>query len=85
MIYGFRGNFLFRQPSRSAVSNVFALPFSRGVWLALAAVFGGAALLLALFGTVARRFTRDRTAQRLTLLESFTYSIGTICQQGIME
>ncbi|XP_045768860.1 glutamate receptor ionotropic, kainate glr-3-like [Maniola jurtina] len=77
-----RGNFLFRQPSRSAVSNVFALPFSRGVWVALAAVFGAATVLLPLFGVIARRFTQDATAQRLTLLESFTYSIGTICQQG---
>ncbi|CAH2236516.1 ionotropic receptor 75a-like [Pararge aegeria] len=77
-----KGNFLFRQPSRSAVSNVFALPFSRGVWLALAAVFGAAAALLTLFGAVARRCTTDAAAPRLTLLESFTYSVGTICQQG---
>ncbi|XP_023934974.2 ionotropic receptor 75a-like [Bicyclus anynana] len=77
-----RGNFLFRQPARSAVSNVFVLPFSRGVWRALAAVGGAAAALLALCGLLARRGTPDAAAQRLTLLESFTFAVGTICQQG---
>ncbi|CAH2107908.1 unnamed protein product [Euphydryas editha] len=77
-----KGAFLFRQPSPSAVSNVFALPFSRGVWAAAAAVFSGAGALLALFGRVARRRTSDPVALRLTVTESFTYAIGTICQQG---
>ncbi|CAH0714087.1 unnamed protein product, partial [Brenthis ino] len=77
-----KGAFLFRQPSQSAVSNVFALPFSRGVWAASAAVFAGAGVLLAVFGHVARRHVLDSMARRLTLPESFTYAIGTICQQG---
>ncbi|XP_032515501.2 glutamate receptor ionotropic, kainate glr-3-like isoform X2 [Danaus plexippus] len=77
-----KGAFLFRQPSRSSVSNVFALPFSRGVWAASAAVFAGAATLLAVFGLVARRTALDPVAQRLTVLESLTYAVGTICQQG---
>nr|XP_026501542.1 glutamate receptor ionotropic, kainate 4-like [Vanessa tameamea] len=78
-----KGAFLFRQPSRSAVSNVFALPFSRGVWAASAAVFAGAGALLALFGSAARWCRApDHAALRLTVTESFTYAIGTICQQG---
>ncbi|XP_072938888.1 uncharacterized protein [Epargyreus clarus] len=77
-----RGSFIFRQPPRSAVSNVFALPFSRGVWAATASVFAGVATLLALAGRLAPRAAPDTQLARLTLAESFTFAIGTICQQG---
>ncbi|XP_037298268.1 glutamate receptor ionotropic, delta-2 [Manduca sexta] len=74
------GAFMFRQPAQSAVSNVFALPFSRGVWAASGVVFLAAALLLA---TITYRLRReDHALQPLSLLECFTFAIGTVCQQG---
>ncbi|XP_041987543.1 ionotropic receptor 75a-like [Aricia agestis] len=76
-----KGAFLFRQPSRASVSNVFLLPFSRGVWAACLAVFGTAAVLLPVAGRSARH-SPDPVTVRLTFTESFTYSIGTVCQQG---
>ncbi|CAG4966999.1 unnamed protein product [Colias eurytheme] len=77
------GAFIFRQPSQSAVSNVFLLPFSAGVWAAAGAVFLGAGVLLAALGFVARRSALgDETAKRLNLKEAFTFAIGAVCQQG---
>ncbi|XP_050669770.1 glutamate receptor ionotropic, kainate 4-like [Leptidea sinapis] len=78
-----KGAFIFHQPSQSAVSNVFVLPFSRGVWLAAGSSCCGAALLLAVLASVVRRLDLpDHRVARLHLAESFTFAIGTICQQG---
>ncbi|XP_038214536.1 glutamate receptor ionotropic, kainate 2-like [Zerene cesonia] len=77
------GAFIFRQPSQSAVSNVFLLPFSAGVWAAAGGVFVGAGALLATLGLVARRRAFcDETAPRLNLAEAFTFAVGAVCQQG---
>ncbi|CAH4037603.1 unnamed protein product [Pieris brassicae] len=77
------GAFIFRQPSQSAVSNVFLLPFSGGVWAAVGVAFAGGGVLLAVLGYVARRRQLpDDTAERLTLSETFTFAIGAACQQG---
>ncbi|KAM3959593.1 ionotropic receptor 75a-like [Aphomia sociella] len=75
-----RGKFLFRQPPQSAVSNVFLLPFSRGVWagsLILTAVTG---VLLTVIGRVLHLNNPDYAL--LTPVEVFTFAIGTMCQQG---
>ncbi|CAK1549296.1 unnamed protein product [Leptosia nina] len=77
------GAFMFRQPAQSAVSNVFLLPFSRGVWAAAGAVFLGAGLLLATLGFIVRyRALPDDCGPRLTLGETITFAIGAVCQQG---
>ncbi|KOB67027.1 Ionotropic receptor [Operophtera brumata] len=75
-----RGAFLFRQPSQSSVSNVFLLPFSRGVWAACAVVLASAAVTLAV---LARRLRAHHPQlQVLTFPEAVSFAIGTICQQG---
>ncbi|RVE45316.1 hypothetical protein evm_010021 [Chilo suppressalis] len=74
-----RGAFIFRQPSQSSVSNVFLLPLSRGVWASAMAVFVAAGALLA---ALSRRPTHHSTLQPLTVAECFTFTIGTVCQQG---
>ncbi|KAH9642099.1 hypothetical protein HF086_007219 [Spodoptera exigua] len=74
--------FIFRQPSRSAVSNVFLAPFSGGVWGASACVAASAALLLAALRRL-RLHTRAATdLQLFTLPEAFTFALGSLCQQG---
>ncbi|KAJ2942529.1 hypothetical protein O0L34_g1996 [Tuta absoluta] len=75
-----RGAFIFRQPVQAAVTNVFLLPFSRGVWAATVIVSVGAALLLALLSRVC--VFMDPNLQFITPAETFTFAIGTICQQG---
>ncbi|CAK1601443.1 unnamed protein product [Parnassius mnemosyne] len=78
-----RGAFLFRQPAQSAVSNVFVLPFSRGVWAAAAAVFAAAGALLALLAAAARAAClQDPAANHLATLDCITFVIGSVCQQG---
>ncbi|KAJ8721746.1 hypothetical protein PYW07_002521 [Mythimna separata] len=70
--------FIFRQPSRSAVSNVFLAPFSGGVWAACGGVAAAAAALL-----VALRRARPHAGLALfTLPEALTFALGTLCQQG---
>nr|ARO70544.1 antennal ionotropic receptor 75d-2 [Dendrolimus punctatus] len=74
------GAFIFRQPSQSAVSNIFLLPFSRDVWLASAVVFLSSGLVLALLSR--QLFHMDPILSQLTLSEAFTFALGTVCQQG---
>lgn len=77
-----RCTFIFRQPSRSAVSNVFLAPFSGGVWAASGGVAAAAALLLAALRRV-RQLTRPAPElQQFTLPETLTFALGTLCQQG---
>lgn len=75
-----RGAFIFRQPSQSSVSNVFLLPFSRGVWAACGAVLALTAALLAALARYLRKHHPD--LQVLSAAEAVTFAIGTICQQG---
>ncbi|XP_052754703.1 ionotropic receptor 75a [Galleria mellonella] len=75
-----RGAFMFRQPSQSAVSNVFVLPFSRGVWTAIFALTTVMAALLTVLGY--RLQQTDPELALLTPFEAFTFAIGTVCQQG---
>ncbi|KAI5633240.1 glutamate receptor 1-like [Phthorimaea operculella] len=75
-----RGAFMFRQPVQAAVTNVFLLPFSRGVWAATVIISAGAALLLAVLSRVCAFMDPD--LKHITPAETFTFAIGTICQQG---
>ncbi|XP_073949074.1 ionotropic receptor 75a-like [Choristoneura fumiferana] len=77
-----RGAFIFRQPSKSSVSNVFLLPFSRGVWAGTAAVLAAAAALLAALARRPRLRARDPVLARLSLGETVIFAVGTVCQQG---
>ncbi|XP_075974129.1 ionotropic receptor 75a-like [Anticarsia gemmatalis] len=76
--------FIFRQPSRSAVSNVFLAPFSAGVWSACGVVAASAAVLLVLLRRVRERTHRQSRAllAPLTLPDTCTFALGTMCQQG---
>ncbi|XP_068632718.1 uncharacterized protein [Battus philenor] len=78
-----RGAFLFRQPAQSAVTNVFVLPFSRGVWAAAAAAGAGAAAALAVLAALARRAACSRDPDVvLTPSDCCMFVIGAMCQQG---
>ncbi|KPJ13340.1 Glutamate receptor, ionotropic kainate 4 [Papilio machaon] len=78
-----KGAFIFRQPSQSAVANVFALPFSRGVWVAAGCASCAAGALLAALAALARvAAAPDPALARLTLPDCFTFVVGAICQQG---
>ncbi|XP_028169819.1 ionotropic receptor 75a-like isoform X3 [Ostrinia furnacalis] len=77
-----RGAFIFRQPPKSSVSNVFLLPFSRGVWCACGGVLAAAGALLAALATPRRLLRADPALVQITPAEAFTFAIGTICQQG---
>ncbi|CAH2075857.1 unnamed protein product, partial [Iphiclides podalirius] len=78
-----RGAFLFRQPPQSAVSNVFLLPFSRGVWAATLAASAAGGALLALLAAAARATpASDPALRRLAWPDCFTFAIGAMCQQG---
>ncbi|KAI8422111.1 hypothetical protein MSG28_006034 [Choristoneura fumiferana] len=80
-----RGAFIFRQPSKSSVSNVFLLPFSRGVWAGTAAVLAAAAALLAALARRPRLRARDPVLARLSLGETVIFAVGTVCQQGAIN
>nr|AXY83433.1 putative ionotropic receptor 2 [Conopomorpha sinensis] len=75
-----RGVFLFRQPSQSAVSNIFLLPFSRGVWACSMAVFALSGLFVAALGRPLAPV--DSTLEAITPGEAVTFTVGAICQQG---
>ncbi|XP_059049619.1 ionotropic receptor 75a-like [Achroia grisella] len=75
-----RGAFIFRQPSQSAVSNVFLLPFSDGVWWASFAMTMAMAALLAALGYTLHK--ADPELALLTPFEALSFAIGTACQQG---
>ncbi|KAJ8731049.1 hypothetical protein PYW08_002462 [Mythimna loreyi] len=74
--------FIFRQPSRSAVSNVFLAPFSGGVWAASGGVAAAAAGLLVALRRARERCRPQPDLQLFTLPEAFTFALGTLCQQG---
>ncbi|CAB3224062.1 unnamed protein product [Arctia plantaginis] len=76
--------FIFRQPSRSAMSNVFLAPFSSGVWLSCGLAAMSAAVLLVVLKRV-REATEGRSRQLLaplTLPDTCTFALGSLCQQG---
>lgn len=79
---GRRSPFIFRQPSRSAVSNVFLLPFSGGVWAASGGVAAVAALLLAALRRAPAPPPARAQLLHLTLPDTCTFALGTLCQQG---
>lgn len=76
-----RGAFLFRQPSQSAVKNVFVLPFSREVWSACVGVTLLGGLVLAVLSHGCARV--DRSLGLITPADTFTFAIGAVCQQGL--
>lgn len=82
VLFPCRGAFIFRQPSKSAVSNVFLLPFSRGVWAGAAGALAAAAALLAALARRPALRARDHTLARLSLGETVIFAVGTVCQQG---
>lgn len=72
--------FIFRQPPQSAVTNIFLLPLSRGVWTA-------SALLFLLVGACMAVFCKcfvfmDSSLSEFTVGEVFSFTVGAICQQG---
>ncbi|KPI96907.1 Glutamate receptor delta-1 subunit [Papilio xuthus] len=78
-----KGAFIFRQPAQSAVANVFALPFSRGVWAAAGCAACAAGALLAALAALARIAGAPEPALvHITLPDCFTFVMGAICQQG---
>nr|ALM24944.1 ionotropic receptor 75d [Athetis dissimilis] len=74
--------FVFRQPSRSAVSNVFLAPFSSGVWAASGGVAAAAAALLLLLRRVRERMRPGSDLAHFTALDTVTFALGSLCQQG---
>lgn len=72
---------MFRQPAQASVSNMFLLPFSRGVWEAVGVAFLAISLFLALGSRLLRRV--HPALNMLTPLETITFTVGAICQQGI--
>ncbi|CAH0581069.1 unnamed protein product [Chrysodeixis includens] len=80
--YVLRSPFIFRQPSRSAVSNVFLLPFSGGVWAASGGVAAVAALLLAALRRAPAPPPARQQLLHLALPDTCTFALGTLCQQG---
>ncbi|XP_063532719.1 glutamate receptor ionotropic, kainate glr-3-like isoform X1 [Cydia strobilella] len=77
-----RGAFMFRQPSKSSVSNVFLLPFSRGVWIATALTLVLAAATLALLARRPHLRAVDASLEQLSIGEAVIFTVGTACQQG---
>ncbi|XP_052132245.1 ionotropic receptor 75a-like, partial [Frankliniella occidentalis] len=77
---------LFRQPSKSSVSNVYVLPFSPGVWRATGAV-SLLALLLLVVQTQWWRSHRsseqsDDPADHIEVGDCVTFIVGALSQQG---
>ncbi|XP_058827986.1 glutamate receptor ionotropic, kainate glr-3-like [Topomyia yanbarensis] len=66
---------IFKQPPLSVVSNIFELPFSVGVWLSCFAFVFIYWLALMFFRIVTK-------TEPFTPMESLTFIIGTMCQQG---
>nr|AXF48863.1 ionotropic receptor IR32 [Lobesia botrana] len=77
-----RGAFFFRQPSKSSVSNVFLLPFSRGVWLATAGTLAAASAMMTLLARRPLLRAIDPSLEQLTVGETVIFGVGTVCQQG---
>ncbi|XP_055529432.1 uncharacterized protein LOC129721183 [Wyeomyia smithii] len=70
-----KSSIIFKQPPLSVVSNIFKLPFSVGVWLCCLGFVVIYWLTLIAFRAITK-------TEPFTPLESLTFIIGTMCQQG---
>lgn len=79
---------MFRQPSKSSVSNVYLLPFSSGVWYSTVAVSALALALLVLQTQWWRRHPHVVAGEEadpgdhLEVGDCITFIIGALSQQG---
>lgn len=69
----FKSRIFFRQPPLPTVTNIFILPFSRGVWLCVLAFIGLSILAIA---------AQKAVTKKSLLLEGTTTVLGALCQQG---
>lgn len=70
-----KSSIIFKQPPLSVVSNIFELPFSIGVWLSC---FG----FVIIYWLALMIFRAITKTEPFTPMESLTFIIGTMCQQG---
>uniref|UniRef100_A0A6E8V0X4 Ionotropic glutamate receptor C-terminal domain-containing protein n=1 Tax=Anopheles coluzzii TaxID=1518534 RepID=A0A6E8V0X4_ANOCL len=76
---------VFRHPKSLNNSNIFMLPFTTNVWLAITLIFGAVALLIALLIVCFNRTGRSRSQSTFEWLveQSLLGTLGMVCQQGI--
>nr|WPO56516.1 ionotropic receptor [Leucinodes orbonalis] len=74
--------FVFRQPPLAYTSNIFSLPFSTNVWLALVVLV--AAATLTLFCTSIWEITMERSPSQLdgSLSDALLLTLSAVAQQG---
>lgn len=77
---------LFRQPSKSSVTNVYLLPFSLGVWKATA-LSSLLALLMFIVQTQwwnshSDNHKQNTAGDHINVMDCMTFVIGALCQQG---
>ncbi|XP_040156950.1 ionotropic receptor 75a-like [Anopheles arabiensis] len=74
---------VFRHPKSLNNSNIFMLPFTNIVWLAISLIFGAVALLIALLIVCIHRTGRSRSTLDWLVEQSLLGTLGMVCQQGI--
>uniref|UniRef100_A0A182TF54 Uncharacterized protein n=1 Tax=Anopheles melas TaxID=34690 RepID=A0A182TF54_9DIPT len=74
---------VFRHPKSLNNSNIFMLPFTTIVWLAISLIFGAVALLIALLIVCIHRTGRSRSTLDWLVEQSLLGTLGMVCQQGI--
>lgn len=76
----FRLGLLFRQPNLASVTNIFILPFSRTVWIAISS------LLIIAYAIISwQLWVESRIHKKLPMLSSgevFSFITGVVSQQG---
>lgn len=70
-----KSKIIFRQPPLSVVSNIFELPFSKGVWLSCFA-------LMTVYWVSMMAVCFCMSVEYFTPLESLLYIVGSMCQRG---
>nr|XP_032519852.1 uncharacterized protein LOC116771950 [Danaus plexippus plexippus] len=82
-IANFEVKFIFRQPPLSYVSNIFTLPFSKSVWIAIATSFAISTITIYIATKwEVRTFKTDHTQLDGSIFDAMLITMSALSQQG---
>jgi hypothetical protein len=73
---------MFLKPSLSEVSNIYALPFSKTVWITFMLIVGILTFGQELSNRLHRKVNNSNADEPIEWSEAILNSIGIVCEQG---